>query len=219
MASSSETMIPNPPKEVSAVFIPHYRTTIEAPARIVFEILTSPSTWPDWNLFVPGAELISRRGASGIIEPYTYDASSGDLQARHRATPQVREGDTVTFKVAVPISGKGPTAKRMPSSTQLFVSEVYVPKPGVDAGDATYRVIWGAPSSLSAPSAKRVQDVEPLGEQRCEYRSYEEMGGPLAYVVKWTMGGAVQRGVDEWGEGLKRAAEERWVGEKVRRST
>lgn len=211
MSSESSASGAWPPTDAAAVFLPHNKIHINAPAHIVFELLTSPSTWPDWNLFVPRAELLSRKNANGDNEAYTYDASVGEGDAKYKATPPMQLGDILHFKVGLPTSGKGPTAKRSASTTDEVVADFYVPAKG--AGE-TYRASWAVTESYTAPRAMRHNEVWPLGDAECEYRTYEMFYGWMAWLVRLVVGKPVQTGLEEWAEGLKKAAEEKWTAQK-----
>lgn len=49
----------------------------------------------------------------------------------------------------------------------------------------------------------RVHVIRPVGEGECEVATWDAMEGPFAWIVRLTVGGLVQRGVERWIEGLK----------------
>lgn len=54
----------------------------------------------------------------------------------------------------------------------------------------------GIPTWIFLP--EKVQKIVALGEDQCQYEVYETQSGPMAYMVKWTMGeklGEMSRGM------------------------
>lgn len=207
MAEDSAASSTWPPKS-TAVFVAHAKVHINAPASKVYELLTSPSTWPDWNIFVPTAHLLSRKSADGKTEPYIYDSSYVG-EAKYRSTPQFQVGDTIRYNVEMPTSGKGPSAKRTKNTSDEVIAELTVPESGDQKKGAVYRATWTVAEKFGMPTGVRINEIEVLGDGECEYRTCEELSGIMAYVVKFAVGKAVQTGLEEWAEGLKSEAEKR----------
>ena len=44
----------------------------------------------------------------------------------------------------------------------------------------------------------------------CEYRTWEVMAGPLAWIVKWIYGTVLQERFEDWSRDLKGFAEKTW---------
>lgn len=64
---------------------------------------------------------------------------------------------------------------------------------------------FGIPTWILTP--EKVQRVTPRGEQDCVYEIFETQSGPMAYLVKWTMGAkqsAMNQGI---ADALKRYVE------------
>lgn len=78
-------------------------------------------------------------------------------------------------------------------------------------GDKTgWRVAWtGTSMPALLLKTERVQEFVDDGEGGTEYTCWETMGGPLAPVVKWTVGAKLEKGFQAWSEGLKEQAEKK----------
>lgn len=55
---------------------------------------------------------------------------------------------------------------------------------------------------------ERFHEIIVTGENQCEVRTWECMGGVLARAVKWMYASTLQQRFKEWCEDLKRASEE-----------
>ena len=123
-----------------------------------------------WNTFTTRVSFPSAASASRL--PIIGD--TGDLDARIAS----------------------PTAT--PNLTRVEISAVEVPSEGEEGKvGVKYMICWkalGYPTWSLRP--ERVQEVEVLepgedGKERCEFRSWETMAGPLAAVVKRVVGGGL----------------------------
>ena len=84
-----------------------------------------------------------------------------------------------------------------------------------DAKKKCHEVVWSVEGySPWLLKAERRQEIYELDDSECEYRTFEEMEGCLAYAIKYFMPGAeVLAGrFRDWAEGLKTAAEEEMEG-------
>src|ERR1700743_2734561 len=111
MASSSF-----PPTSVTAssVLVVSGRTKINAPAAVVFDLLTDPSTWPEWNTFVTKAVSLPSQGPAS----------------------KMKEGDKVRFFVSMPMKANKPQATTSDELVQLI-------SPPSDTDPKHYRASWG----------------------------------------------------------------------------
>jgi hypothetical protein len=76
-----------------------------------------------------------------------------------------------------------------------------------DSGPRRWRICWsiqGYPARLFR--TLRWNDIEEV-ENECIYRTGEDQEGPLAWIVKMTVGKYVEKGIRVWAEDLKKAAE------------
>lgn len=128
---------------------------------------------------------------------------------------KLQEGDKIRFFVELPMAA-GPDPKRQSTTTDELVELISTPADS-DA-PKLFKANWSMVQTMLVPSfvlrCLRCSEVEVLGDAECDFRSWETFNGLSAWVVKMTAGAAVQRGFEEWGEGLKKAAEERWKSQK-----
>ena len=203
MASSSIASDANfPPPSVLANFLPFTRTQISAPACLVFELLTDTTTWPQWNTYVPRVDAIER--AAGW-KPQVERVDSGAAGSQVDPPTGMKRGDTFRFFASLP--GGTVSAKRFDASSAIVIDEVFTPD--LVKGN-TYRVVWSCIPSPLRPPCKQWHEVEIVSDCECEFRSYEAFTGIRARLVKVTFGSAIQKGMNERADGLKRIAEERW---------
>jgi hypothetical protein len=184
-----------PPEALSSVLVPHSTITIQAPASIVWSVMLDPSTWPDWNVFVPKCTRVSGEEVSGSI----------------------KAGDTLRFHVSMPPGPKNPNGKRSPNTTDVQVNTIQEPAAGDDP--KVYYAQWTRMGDWTLPSAAlkcvRRLFVEVKGDSECEFRNYETFNGVAAYAVKYLgIGDQIMVAFDEWGNGLKEAAEKRFKESK-----
>ncbi|KAK3077979.1 hypothetical protein LTS18_008759 [Coniosporium uncinatum] len=182
-----------PPHSPTAIVTPHGRTSISAPAALVFDLIIDLSTYPEWNPFVPRAELLANASSS---EPSTLEAPSAKItqDCPFRIYPVMK---VLGFSV--------------PNTTDVRCTLLSRPSSTASQEKQIYAAEW-VQTNMSDSMLKTLRrtEVEVLGEAECEYRSWEWMEGPMAYVIKGTMVGALQRGFEESALGLKREAEERY---------
>lgn len=190
-----------PPKEgLSTVNVPRKDTVfttsastrINAPASLVFSILLHVSEYKSWNSFCPQVTSKSENV----------------------------EKDT-SFTLHVVMDASKPASA---TPTQLRVSDVstpehpskYIPQSTLDS-DASYtsnlskvyRIAWKTEGGFVARGlrSERFQEVTVLGEEECEYRTWENMGGMLAHTVKWLYKQTLKDKFALWAADLKREAE------------
>jgi hypothetical protein len=92
------------------------------------------------------------------------------------------------------------------SLTQKTV-EFWVSDDELDSEPRRWRICWsiqGYPARLFR--TLRWNDIEEVGNE-CIYRTGEDQEGPLAWIVKMTVGKYVEKGIRVWAEDLKKAAE------------
>ncbi|KAF2680261.1 hypothetical protein K458DRAFT_421488 [Lentithecium fluviatile CBS 122367] len=80
-----------------------------------------------------------------------------------------------------------------------------------------YRVAWaGDKTGLlpSGPNTERFHEVIVKGEELCEVRTWECMGGVLAHAVKWMYRKTLETRFAEWCGELKGYGEKRWREER-----
>ncbi|KAF2020121.1 hypothetical protein BU24DRAFT_419692 [Aaosphaeria arxii CBS 175.79] len=169
---------------MAAVISVKTQVTIKAPAREVWETLIDTSTWPQWNSFIPKAEIVNKQEQPPEGEPQYWKM---DQQRKFTAI----------------VAGM----KQHPMQKVVAFEE---PDPSA-TGPKAYRICWavqGYPHFLlNTYRFNEINEVEEEGETYCIYRTGEEQFGPLAHVIKRTIGGQIENGIKAWAEDLKKFME------------
>ena len=187
-------------------------TPIAAPAALVFAILRDTSRYGEWNTWVPRV---------------TVHAQPADSQAAEEDASELRLGTSFTFHVVMD-AAKPDRA----TDTQLRVSDVstpgapssYVRDAGLADdpafhGDAAgvFRIAWKTDGGFVSMGlrSERFHDVVVQGEERCEVRTWEVMGGFIAHTVSWMFKSTLNKWFGVWCEDLKKEAEKQWAEKKA----
>ena len=183
----------------------HARTTIAAPASLIWSILRDTSAYPTWNSFCPHVTIHSQ-------PPNAPPAESSLL---HLST-------SFTFHVVMDSAKPSKV-----TDTQLRVTDVSTPKElsgyvpeDVLRGDGTFegergrvwRMAWTTEGGFVARGLRteRFHEIIVLGEgEECEVRTWECQGGILARAVKFYYKDVLMGKFGEWLGDLKREAERR----------
>ncbi|KAI0607651.1 Polyketide-cyc2 domain containing protein [Pyrenophora tritici-repentis] len=166
------------PRENAILQLP-YSTTIHAPAQLVFDTILNLADYPKWNTWIPSGRILT--------QPDSVDAS--DSSRMHIGTTMVFN---VIMNASKPTSITETSLKVVDISTPSAPSDYLPPALLADpsfTADASkvYRVSWtghGGMDSWGVMRLERVQEVIVKGEEECEVRSWEIMGGVMARVVK-----------------------------------
>lgn len=209
-----------PPKGVStptvsvqeSVFAVTSSAQINAPASFVFNILLDTSTYPEWCTFVPKVVVNEQPSPTG-------DPSSGEADKSY----VLKIGTKVTFFAVM----GSPGSRQIP--THLIISDLSTPSAPSSYIDPTtfkassvytedlssvYRVAWkGDKIDFFAKglNTERFHEIIVRGQEQCEVRTWEVMGGMLAHTVKWMYKKTLDRKFDEWCTELKNFSEKRWI--------
>ncbi|KAH7072628.1 hypothetical protein BKA63DRAFT_515380 [Paraphoma chrysanthemicola] len=202
-----------PPSGVTSPTVPHNSQVftlnasilIHAPASFIFNILLDTSTYPEWCTFIPKVDVISHSNSTqdAHLELGTkmiFHACMGAPGSSTRATP------LVVTDLSTPES----LSTYIPLDT-LVSEPVYTSDPST-----VYRVAWASDKTSAfdvGPTAERFHEVIVRGEDKCEVRTWECMGGKVAHVVKWMYQGTLQTKFVEWCRDLREFGERRWVEE------
>lgn len=78
---------------------------------------------------------------------------------------------------------------------------------------SVYRVSWKAHGGFASKGlrSERFHEIIVKGDNECEVRTWEVMGGLLAYTVKWMFQKTLDEKFKLWCEDLKKYSEERNV--------
>ncbi|KAK3075483.1 hypothetical protein LTR53_001191 [Teratosphaeriaceae sp. CCFEE 6253] len=171
----------------------HASTLIHAPADRVFAAVLRVADYNLWNTFCP-----------------RVDSPSATLS----------NGDSFTFHVIMNSSKPGSL-----TATGLKVTDVstpeqisgYIPRETL-SGDGSftadlgkvYRVAWASEGGFVSRGlrSERFHEVIVSGKNECEVRTWECMGGPLAYTVKWLYKQTLLDKFQLWCEDLKKYCEQ-----------
>ncbi|KAJ4339008.1 hypothetical protein N0V95_007901 [Ascochyta clinopodiicola] len=211
-----------PPKEgVSTPTVPVQNSVfaitgsalINAPASVVFDILLDTSTYSDWCTFVPKV----------VVDAQPYDATQHEDGKADDKSPVLKLGTKFTFFA---VMGE-PGSKQTP--THLIISDMstpsqpslYIPSGTLEASpmytadlSTVYRVAWkGDKVDFFAKglNTERFHEVIVRGQEQCEVRTWEVMGGVLAHTVKWLYRKTLDKKFDEWCAELKEFGEKKWA--------
>lgn len=183
---------------------------INAPAPFVFDILLDPSSYPEWCTFVPKVV---------IDEQPTSDDTNGTAAV-------LSLGTKFTFYAVMGSPGSKQTPTHLlisdmstPSAPSSYIPSATLEGSAVYTSDLSnvYRVAWkGDQVDFFAKglNTERFHEVIVRGEEQCEVRTWEVMGGVLAYAVRHMYRKTLDQKFDDWCLELKTFAESRWAGKK-----
>ncbi|KAL2180981.1 uncharacterized protein P884DRAFT_296694 [Thermothelomyces heterothallicus CBS 202.75] len=173
---------------------------IAATPKECLDVVTAASEYPAWNRFCRKCTIDAQPAAARNSD----DGPCPDTF--------LRLGTQFTFDVH--LDPEGPDGKPgRPTALEVSVLE---PIDEEDPRDGLgWRIAWKQRHSLLMPAAmlrsERVQEfVEVAGDGRppgTQYYCWETFYGPLAPVVRLTVGRQVERGFDAWLRGLKARVE------------
>ena len=165
-----------------ASFTVRAATTIRAPPQPVLDTLLDTSTWPQWNNFVPRASLLN---------------PALDSDESNRLKPGT------LFKEHVDMAGRGRSTVVKMKLLMTVLDEMNEPnKKG-------FKVVWlGKGYPDWALRSERVHEIYEESETgRTIYNVYETFSGPLAWAVKFFVGGTLVDRFGQWNEELRAFAE------------
>ncbi|KAL1594166.1 hypothetical protein SLS59_009001 [Nothophoma quercina] len=196
-----------------SVFAVAGSTQINAPASFIFDILLDTSTYTDWCTFVPKVIVDE--------QPSSATQSTGDLA--DGKSPVLMLGTKFTFLAVMGSPGSKQTPTHLIISDMSIPSEPssYIPATTLESSTVytadlsqVYRIAWkGDKIDFFAKglSTERFHEVIVRGEEECEVRTWEVMGGVLAHTVKWLYRKTLDRKFDGWCSDLKAFGERRWA--------
>jgi len=198
-----------PPEGLTTKIVPRkdailqlpYSTVVHAPAPLVFDALLRVADYPAWNTWIPSAHILTQ-------------PSSSDASADPNDLSRMRNGSTMVFNVIMNAdkpTSITPTQLRVvdistPSSPTSYLTPDMLADPSFTADlSKVYRVSWTGNGGMYALGIKleRFHEVIVRGENECEVRSWEIMGGLMARVVKALYEETLKDKVALWCEDLK----------------
>ncbi|ORX96594.1 hypothetical protein BCR34DRAFT_497632, partial [Clohesyomyces aquaticus] len=170
----------HPPSSIMAPAVSsRAEVRIKAKADDVWAKLIDTSTWSAWNTFVPQAEPIDENDDPKIFK----------LGTRRRFTAKIHGRSFLLIQKVVEF-----TTPNDPG----IVSKVY-------------RISWavqGYPHfAFNTLRFNEIEQIETDDGPECVYRTGEDQYGPIAYIVKPIFGSAVEKGLNDWANDLKKAVE------------
>jgi hypothetical protein len=217
-----------PPKEVStptvaygdSVFAITGSARIDAPASFIFNILLDASKYSEWCTFVPKVVVDKQPSAASTAE--------SENSSRQITDAKLQLGTKFTFFA---VMGTGADISKA-TPTHLIISDIstpshissYVSSSVLTASpmymsdlSSVYRVAWkGDKIDFFAKglNTERFHEIIVRGEEQCEVRTWEVMGGILAHTVKWLYKKTLDRKFEEWCAELKEFGERKWLEQK-----
>lgn len=196
-----------------SVFATTGSAQISAPASLVFDILLDTSTYSEWCTFVP--RVVIDEQPTTLIQP------SGNNPESKSAVLAL--GTKFTFFAVM----GSPGSKQTP--THLIISDLstpsapssYIPSAILEASPVytadlskVYRVAWkGDKVDFFAKglNTERFHEVIVKGQDECEVRTWEVMGGVLAHAVNFMYKKTLSKKFQEWCVELKSFSESKWA--------
>lgn len=175
---------------------------IAAPAALVFEILRQTDKYPDWNTWCPKVVIQSQPAGTPADSTYLvlgtrYDLCAVmDLSKPDKATP--------TRLVITDLSTPDAPTSEYLASAQLLEDPTFTRDLS-----RVYRIAWKGDGGFQRMGlqTERFHEVLVKGEGACEVRTWEVMGGALAYTVKWMFRANLEGKFKLWVGDLKKRAE------------
>lgn len=181
------------------------RTTVFAPASIVFSVLLDTSSYQSWNSFCPSVLIRSQPDHVPSSEAHVLYLDTSftfnvimDAAKPTKVTPtQLRVTDIST-----------------PEQRSEYISQEVLSEDGSFEADSSrvYRIAWKTEGGFVARGlrSERFHEIIALeGDKGCEVRTWECQGGVLARAVKYYYNDLLQIKFREWCADLKKEAERR----------
>jgi len=190
---------------------------ISAPASLVFDVLLDTSTYQEWCTFVPKVVIDEQPSSPARSSSNEADDKSSALTV----------GTKFTFFAVM----GGPGSKQTP--THLVISDIstpsapssYIPSVTLESSpvyttdlSTVYRVAWkGDKVDFFAKglNTERFHEVIVRGQDQCEVRTWEVMGGVLAHAVSFMYKKTLNKKFQEWCEELKGFSESKWTERRL----
>ncbi|KAF2429756.1 hypothetical protein EJ08DRAFT_650208 [Tothia fuscella] len=193
---------PTVPRE-QAVLVSNASKLINAPASLVFDILCDTSTYPDWNSFVPRVTIHSQPSGTPADSPKLVKGTSFTYHVVMNAAKPTQEQPTqlVVTDVSTPTSPSNYISSEVLAKDDSYTADL----------QSFYRISWKTEGSFVARGlqTERFHEIIERGDKECEVRTWEVMGGMLAYTVKWFYKDTLAEKFWIWCEELKKVSEDK----------
>lgn len=193
-----------------AVFQVYSSRKIAAPASQVLETVLHIENYKAWNTWIPSGRIVKQDTVNG--------EEANDLTHLHKNT---------AFIFNVIMDANKPSKF---TETNLIVTDISTPSQPSDYLDSemlqdpsfeadinkVYRVSWATHGGWMTKGlrSERFHEIIPIAgkeNEECEVRTWEIMGGVLAYAVKWLFQGTLQEKFELWTSDLKSWCEKQAV--------
>ena len=176
---------------------------ISAPAALAWSIITDSTTYPSWNTFTPTVKIHSQPNGTPSDSPiltrdtsFTFDAVMDPTRPDKVNPTQLRVTDVST-----------------PEERSSYITADVLENDGTYTFDlgSVYRIAWKGEGGFAARGlrSERFTEVIVRGENECEVRTWELMGGILARTVKWFYKDMLNKRFEDWARGLRKYCEEK----------
>ncbi|KAK5691919.1 hypothetical protein LTR97_011090 [Elasticomyces elasticus] len=168
---------------------------INAPAQDVFAALLNVFDYGKWNTFCPEVKIQGQDAQTLQPDvPFTFYVVMNSSKPDSKTETGLRVSDIST-----------------PSSPSTYVPQSTLETDGSWTADLqkVYRVAWKSEGGFVAKGlrSERFHEVIVLGENECEVRTWEVMGGVLAHTVKWMYKQTLMDKFELWCKDLKKYCE------------
>lgn len=188
----------------SAVFQISYSTVVRAPAPLVFDTILHAANYQAWNTWVPQAEILTLPSTGRPEDHNVHDRMSIGCTMRFTVVMNANKPDNVNLTPLKVVD------ICTPSSSTSYLTPELLGDPTFTADlSKVYRVSWTGNGGMYAFGMKleRFHEVIVTGENECEVRTWEVMGGILSRVVKLMYRETLKGKVSVWCEDLKKYCE------------
>ncbi|KAF5847679.1 hypothetical protein GGP41_008939 [Bipolaris sorokiniana] len=195
------------PREKAIVEL-SYSTPVHAPAHLVFDTLLRTGNWSAWNTWVPRADISHPPSTSSGATNSTKEDDESRLRVGTEMDFNVimdaSKPDSITHTYLKVSDISTPDAP----SSYLSAEELADPSFTADLSKV-YRVAWTSNGGRMGlmPQIERFHEVIVTGDDTCEVRNWELMGGMVARLVKLFMMETLQEKVRLWCGDLKKYCE------------
>ncbi|KAI5367779.1 Putative START-like domain superfamily protein [Septoria linicola] len=182
-------------------------TTIAAPASFVLETVLHIENYKSWNQFVPSArilkqDLVEGRDASDFSHMHKGSIMNFDVVMDSKKPDKTTETNLLVTDISTPDT---------PSD---YLSHELLQDPSFTADlSKVYRVSWTTHGGFVARGlrSERFHEIIVKSDHECEVRTWEVMGGLLAYTVKWMFQSTLQTKFELWNSDLKQWCEKKYA--------
>ncbi|CCM06020.1 uncharacterized protein FIBRA_08264 [Fibroporia radiculosa] len=187
-----------PPALPGGVLVLSSSAVIDAPIEKVWDLLLNFHTYSEWYFSEPDALVMTNTPSMNNRNAFVHKHIIVDPSTNEPLPDQTpREGLHLLMEVHIP-----PNEDRSHPPTSR-------PRELITALDhESHRIAWRNLLPSWFLSAERWQALSVVENGKTLYETREIMRGPAAYLVRWFLGGSLQKGFQAVADGLKTRAEQ-----------